>query len=219
MSWYSDCMVSDIALGTRVQINHQGKKYRPFNLVGKIGIIRSNYGSNLAIEFDDIKNPASGPGYFYLGTSQFTIVDEDENDIMEENNMATNVNNITNYLRAIKVKFIGESSPCGYPYACFNAVEVGDLVVVKPAHHSINLARVEEILEGTDYETTREVVCKVDTTEYNERVKIRNRAAELKAKMQERARKLQDIALYQMLAKEDSEMQALLNEYRSLPEM
>ena len=152
-------MVSDIALGTRVRIDGTGKKYQRFNLVGKIGVIRSNYGYNLAIEFDDIRNPASGPGYFYLRKSQFTIMGDD--DIMEENNMAINIDRITNYRDAIKIKFIGDSSPCGYIYASFEPdLQVGDLVVVKPAHHSIALARVEEILEKNNHETTREVVSK-----------------------------------------------------------
>lgn len=209
-------MVSDIALGTRVRINSLGKKYRRFDLVGKIGIIRSNYGTNLAIEIDDLKNPASGYGYFYLSKNRFTPLGDDDCNNEEENDML----NITNYVNAIKIKFIGESCVCSQVYASFEPdLKVGDLVVVKPAHHSINLARVEEILEGTNYETTREVVAKVDTEAYNQRVKIRNQVAELKSQMEARARKLQDIALYQMLAKDDSEMKELVAQYQALTQM
>lgn len=212
-------MVSDIALGTRVRITRKCRKYLRFDLIGKVGIIRSNYGANLAIEFDDVKNPKSGYGYFYFNKSLITPVEDN----MEENNMAinttntTNTTNITGYVQAIRVKFIDDSSPCGCVYASFEPeLKVGDLVVVKPAHLKIALARVDEILEGTDYETAREVVSKVATEAYNERVKVRTQVAELKAKMQERARQLQDIALYQMLAKDDPAMQALLDEYQAL---
>jgi hypothetical protein len=206
-------MVSDIALGTRVRITRKCRKYLRFDLIGKVGIIRSNYGANLAIEFDDVKNPKSGYGYFYFNKSLITPVEDN----MEENNMAINTTNITGYTQAIRVKFIDDSSPCSCVYASFEPeLKVGDLVVVKPAHHKIALARVHEILEGTDYETTREVVSKVYTDDYNERVKVRTQVAELMAKMQERARQLQDIALYQMLAKDDPAMQALLNEYQAL---
>lgn len=206
-------MISKIALGARVKITSAGKKYQRFNLLGKIGIVRSNYGTNLAVEFDDLKNPASGPGYFYLSEYRLTIVDDDDYNDLEDNKMI----NITGYQNAIKIKFIGESHACGHVYASFESdLKVGDLVVVKPAHHSINLARVEEILDGTSYETMREVVSKVDTEAYNQRVKIRNQAAELKAQMEARAKKLQDIALYQMLAENDSEMKELVAQYQAL---
>lgn len=206
-------MVSDIALGTRVRITRKCRKYLRFDLIGKVGIIRSNYGANLAIEFDDVKNPKSGYGYFYFNKSLITPVEDN----MEENDMAINTTNITGYTQAIRVKFIDDSSPCSCVYASFEPeLKVGDLVVVKPANHKIALARVDEILEGTDYETAREVVSKVYTDDYNERVKVRTQVAELKAKMQERARQLQDIALYQMLAKDDPAMQALLDEYQAL---
>lgn len=89
--------------------------------------------------------------------------------------------------------------------------------MVKSLHHGYGLAIVTEILHQNDIQTPREIVAKVDTEAYDNREKSRKLAAELKAKMQERAKQLQDIALYQMLAKEDSEMQDLLNCYQNLP--
>jgi hypothetical protein len=195
--------------------------YRSRKIVDKL---ESAYGTvervephweKVSVRIDHLYNDLSNSGLFFFKASELKIV----NDNKEENNMS-NTTNITNYLNAIKIKFVDDINPCGYVYASFESdLKIGDLVVVKPAHHKIALARVEEILEGTSYETSREVVAKVDTGFYNERVKIRNQAAELKAKMEERARKLQDIALYQMLAENDPDMKALLNEYRSLPEM
>lgn len=46
---------------------------------------------------------------------------------------------------------------------------------------------------------------------------MRNKAAELKAKMEARAKQLQDIALYKMLAENDPDMAELLNEYQAIP--
>lgn len=200
--------------GSRVRIRCCPYKYTRFELGGSIGVVRNSHSNNVAVEIDGTFNPNSDYGYFYFEPRYLTLVTDDTK---EENNMATNITNITGYNQAIKIKFIDDSSPCGYVYASFEPeLKVGDLVVVKPAHHKIALARVHEILEGTDYETAREVVSKVYTDDYNERVKVRTQVAELKAKMQERARQLQDIALYQMLAKDDPAMQALLNEYQSL---
>lgn len=199
-------------IGTKIRITAIPTKYKNYDLYGKTGIVRSTHVNNMAILVDGVSNRSSGWGYFYLPAHCITHVDN-----KEDNNMIIDCNNIKNYLNAVKIKFIGDCNPCKYVYANFESdVKVGDLVVVKPAHHAISLARVEEILEGNDYETTREVVAKVYTDYYDDRVKTRNQAAELKAKMQERARQLQDIALYQMLAKDDPDMQTLLNEYQSL---
>ena len=206
--------------GMRVQVCRL-VSYRNRKIVGKLEFaygtverVEIHWGK-IAVRIDNLNNDLSSSGLFYFTASELEIV----NDIKEENNMS-NTTKITNYLNAIKIKFVDDVNVCSCVYANFEPdLKVGDLVVVKPAHHKIALARVEEILEGNNYETSREVVSKVDTSYYNERVKIREQAAELKAKMEERARKLQDIALYQMLAENDPDMQKLLEEYRSLPEM
>ena len=85
----------------------------------------------------------------------------------------------------------------------------------------MGVATVVEIIDKADVnvDIDREVVAKVDMRPYDYRVATRAKAAELKTKMQERAKKLQDIALYQMLAKDDADMLALLQEYQALPEM
>lgn len=61
-----------------------------------------------------------------------------------------------------------------------------------------------------------EIVCKIDDTAYKARVEQRKQERELKAKMAERAKKLQDIVLYETLAKSDPEMQQLLDQYKTL---
>lgn len=203
-------------VGSRVRIKFCPFKYANYGLKGMVGtIVDDRYQSSMAVRIYGEYNTRSGQGLFYLAKQHLALIED--TDILEENNMAINVDNITGYTQAIKIKFVDDSRPCGYVYASFEPeLKVGDLVVVKPAHHDITLARVDEILEGTDYETKREVICKVDTSAYSQRVKLRNQAAELKAKMQERAKQLQDIALYQMLAKDDPAMQALLDEYQAL---
>lgn len=207
-------MKTVFSYGDRVKVSAYHSKYKHISFSGFVGTVRSAIsGYSIAVEFDCIRNKASEYGYFYFSPEELKLVDNN----MEENNMVVYADNITGYTQAIKIKFVDDSRPCGYVYASFEPeLKVGDLVVVKPAHHDIALARVDEILEGTDYETKREVICTVDTSAYSQRVKLRNQAAELKAKMQERARQLQDIALYQMLAKDDPAMQALLDEYQAL---
>lgn len=203
----------DYTRGMRVRVVSQDS-YKDKSLTGKNGTVAGidlHY-EKVSVKLDGLINGRSALGVYYFKPRELEIID-----FMEENNMSINTTNITGYTQAIRVKFIDDSSPCSCVYASFEPeLKVGDLVVVKPAHHKITLARVHEILEGTDYETAREVVSKVYTDDYNDRVKVRTQVAELKAKMQERARQLQDIALYQMLAKDDPAMQALLDEYQAL---
>ena len=202
---------ADFEIGMRVEVI-QHHQYRRYNLIGKTGTVRGKYNSEIRVELDDMINPNAGSGHFHFKLKELKIIDEDN--VRENENMP----NIKNYFNAVKIQFINNTKPCDYIYANFDRdLKTGDLCVVKPAHHEMTLARVVEILEGNSYETTREVVAVVDTSFYDERVKIREKATKLKARMQERAKKLQDIALYQMLAENDSEMMELLNDYQNLP--
>lgn len=206
------------SVGMSVRVIRQNK-YRKYNLIDKIGIVQYAYcASSIAVAFDGITNDLSEKGVFYFSAADLTIVEEKYHDRFKEENKMSN-SNITNYFNAIKVKFIDDGNVSRHVYANFeDCIEVGDLVVVKPAHHDVALARVEEILPDNTYETTREVIAKVDTTYYKQRVEAREKIAKVKAQMQERAKKLQDIALYQMLAKDDPEMAQLLADYQSLPQ-
>lgn len=205
-----------IKKGDRVKVIVQ-REYENFNLVGKIGTVISAFSSGtgkIAIKLDDEYNPYSAKGYFYFPDINLAIVDTYSNNIKEKNQM----NNITNYLNIANVKFVDQLNDRIYEYANFEPdLKAGDICVVMSEKHGMGLATVIEIVDRNDIETQREVVAKVYTGEYDSRVALRAKVAELKAKMQERAKKLQDVALYQMLAKEDTEMAALLQEYQSLP--
>lgn len=207
----------NFGIGSRVKVVRQPNKYRIEKLVGLIGTVRTDSGSNVSVGFKEVRNHRSGYGCFYFRPSDLVAVDENGNEIKKENE---NMPKITNYLNAVKIQFIGDSSPCNCVYANFDpGIQPGNLCVVKPAHHDMTLARVVKILDDKPVELQREVVAKVWTDEYDNRVAMRAKAAEIKAKMEARAKQLQDIALYQMLAKEDLEMADMLNEYQSLPKV
>ena len=165
----------------------------------------------------DAYNDKSKLGYFYFKLNHLERV-KDENDILEEKTME---NKITNYFNIARVQFLTDDGPSKRSYANFDpSIEVGDTCVCHWRDgwqkDSFGVAKVIEILNVTDVETTDEIVAKFDMDAYNARVENRRKAAELKAKMEERAKKLQDIILYQTLAKEDSEMAALLADYQNL---
>lgn len=211
-----DLYGNEIEVGSRVIIVAQGSYEQC--LIGKTGEVRSIYAGNVGVLLDGTRNERSGYGRFYFDGHQLKVLDENENDnVMEDENMV--VSNIKNYLNIVRVRISGEAKPCSHLYANFEPdVKLGDLLVVKQPY-GMAVAIVEEILEGDDFTVQREVVTKVDTEAFNNRVRVRQQPAELKAKMEERAKQLQDVALYKMLAENDPDMKELLNEYQALPKL
>lgn len=202
--------------GSRIVVANNRYSYKNKNFVGKFGtVIQNQYGQwgKIIVELDDEYNLRATGGHFYFKPSELSLVN-DNNDILEDNNMQ----NVVNYLNIARIQYLDGGTPSRYNYANFDiTLKKDDLCVVKSLNHGLGLAKVVEIIDQNDIQTPREIVAKVDTQDYDFRVAARKDAADLKAKMQERARKLQDIALYQMLAKDDSEMKELLDRYQNLP--
>ena len=205
--------------GTRVRIRNCVKSYKKYDYAGKMGtVVENQYGSygKIVIELDGTRNPYSATSRFYFKPYELEIVNETDTDILEENTME----NITNYLNLVQIKYVDGGRISSHAYANFDPdIGTGDMVIVNTPYAGLELATVTEVSERNDFETTREVVCKVDTSDYDARVANRAKAAELKAKMKESAKQLQDIALYQMLAKDDPAMLELLSQYQSIPGM
>ena len=196
-------------IGKRVKVKYCDK-YRRYNIKGRCGTITRCY-SYVAVEIDGLRNEYSATGEFYFYKKHLEII-EDKN--MEETTMTT----INNYLNIAKIRFTDDTNANRtYDYANYIPdLKEGELCVVMSAHHGLGVAKVIEIIDQNDVPLTREIVARFDISDYAARVETRKKAAELKAKMQERAKKLQDVALFQMLAKDDDEMAALLSEFISL---
>ena len=208
----------DIHEGMRVVVNTNQTSYKKSYLGCPGTVIRDltfPY-DKFEVALDGEDNVRSASGHFYFKGFELSAATDNTIDILEENNMQ----NITNYLNIAKIRFIDGNNSSTYEYANFDpSLKEGDMCVVKSAHNGLGVATVVEIINRTDIQTLREVVAKVDTEAYDLRVANRAKMAELKSKMKERAKQLQDIALYQMLAKDDPDMAALLNEYQSISGM
>ena len=208
-------MNDELFNGARVRIIRQSK-YRTTRLLGEIGIARTTYpgSSSIPVEFKNNYNTASSRGYYYFKRNELELVDDENN--MEENNMEF----VTNYINVARVQFLSDGSPSNYKYVNFDPeLQVGDTCIAKYNVSAYGVAKVVEILDDADVKTDREIVARVDMSAYNQRVANRTKAAELKAKMEERAKQLQDVALYQLLAKDDSAMMDLLKEYQAINNM
>ena len=211
-NWYRRLIEeSNKRIGLRVRVKHSDK-YKRYDIKGRFGTVIHWYGNdNIAVRLEGIINHGSQYGYFYFAKTELEII---ENRNMEETTMAINNNTITNYLNIAKVL---KTDGRVYDHANYIPdLKEGDLCVVVSVNRDMTAAKVVEIIHENDVPQASEIVCKLDITAYETRVETRKKAAELKAKMQERAKKLQDIALFQTLAKDDEEMAALLSEFTSL---
>lgn len=106
-----------------------------------------------------------------------------------------------------------------YAYALFlNDVEIGAKVVVRNSDGSLVLGRLASIDNHPHAKVKNgcEVICVIDMTEYNKRQEQFAKVADLRKKMDARVKALQDIALYELLAKDDPELKDLLAEFKSL---
>ena len=204
-----DYFRDDELIGKRVRVKWCDK-YKRYKVKGCYGTITKCY-SYIAVELDGLRNEYSATGDFYFYKKHLEII-EDKN--TEGTIMAINTNHITNYLNTAKVV---KSDGRTYYFANYILdLNPGDSCVVVTDNHDMTVAVVAEIIHENNEPMSREVVCKIDTTDYKARVEARKKAAELKQKMQERAKKLQDIAIYKMLAEKDDEMAQLLADYTNL---
>jgi uncharacterized protein (DUF1919 family) len=90
----------------------------------------------------------------------------------------------------------------------------GDLVVCDTAR-GYNVGQVVGIKESSK-SATKWIVCKVDLEAHQKRLEHEKKLAEIKAKMEQRRKKLESLQIYRMLAQEDPEMAKLLKEYEEL---
>lgn len=174
-------------------------------IVGMLGTVRSQYDQQVTVMIDGKTNKRSGYGCFYFHASMLEEV-KGEKKVMEGNYSTANI------------KFLeGSNTDRTYRYALYDStISIGDICVVKSAHHGFGIAKIVDILPKNGDEITREIVCKADFRDYEAREAGRKRRAELMKLMHERAAKLQETALFAMLAKEDTEMQQLLGEFNGI---
>lgn len=91
---------------------------------------------------------------------------------------------------------------------------VGDKVVVETTN-GFSVATIKGFLETSNI-GSKFVVQRIDTETHELRKEKEKKLATVKAKMEARRKKLQEIEIYKILAKEDSEMATLLAEMEEL---
>lgn len=181
-------------------------------MVGRIYWISCSKTVN-AVEIPGVHNPKSSHGVFYFTDDCLEPVDTKQTNVNKEEF------GMKDYSSVVSVTSVG-GTWCDAVCACYEAdIKEGDCCVMLGSGNIYEVGYVTlvippEAVEAKDL--TGEVICKVDDTAYKARVEQRKQEKELKAKMAERAKKLQDIVLYETLAKSDPEMQQLLDQYKTL---
>ena len=131
---------------------------------------------------------------------------------------------IGNYEVAL-VKFVqGTNTTKKYAFALFDSIAtIGDTILVDTSN-GYNVAVITEIHSKSDYEElgcslpSREVICTIDFTAFDERKAKRARANKLKKDMNNMVKSLQEIAVFELLAEKSPELKAMLDEYKAVIE-
>lgn len=129
-------------------------------------------------------------------------------------------NKFTDCVCYVGVKFLqGSNVHNEYAFACYEQeIEKGQIVACDTAK-GISLAQVVAVYSKEDYNAsavTKEIINIVQCEQFLQRKSVRAKKNELKEKMDKRVKELQNIAIYETLAKEDEELATLLNEFKSI---
>ena len=134
-----------------------------------------------------------------------------------ENNMNTKV---TGNYDIAAVKFLqGSNTTKGYSFALFDSTICEGDIVLCDTTYGYQVAKVDRIFHKDDYDgvdVTKEVICKLDFSDFEQRKERRRLKEELKKKMDEELKRTQELLLYQTIAEKNPEMKALLDEYAGL---
>ena len=140
----------------------------------------------------------------------------------EQNNIMNKGDNemiIGNY-RIAMVKFVkGTNTTKGYAFALFDDSVCVDDLVLCDTENEYNVAKVTEIISKDDYEgcnVTKEIVCEVDFTAFEQRKENRAKATKLKGEMDKKMKEMQELTLYEMMAEKSPELAEMLKQYKTL---
>ena len=200
------------AVGERVIIVAHSDEYKgKYN--SECGEVISTYHRDskfiYGIKLDNYTNKQSSKGLYWFSVKSIKLENEREEIPMFKN------------YTTVEVAFLDNPAPT-YPYALYDSeVKVNDIVVVNTGHHGFALAKVVLFPDGEhkrEVQFNREVVCRVDFSQFEARKEAVKRATELKREMEKRMREAQEIALYEMLAEKDQTLKGMLEEYKTLME-
>lgn len=178
------------------------------SLVGKEGTVVRVSGIKVGVDVDGVNNEASSYGCFWFNPEN----------LEEINNKEGNKMNIKleGYNKVAMVSIDGSDKT--YAYALYDdTIKVSDYVLVTGVAEG-KLCFIADIksVDEVRLDINQEVICKVDLSDYMDKVDRRKRKEKLKKEMAERRKIIEASRLDEMYAKEDKVYAAMLNELRGL---
>lgn len=127
---------------------------------------------------------------------------------------------ITGNYKVALVQFLqGTNTTKGYAFALFDDDIGANDTVLCDTSYGYGVAKVTEIIPNKEYSgvaPTKEIICKVDFSAFEQRKVNREKAQELQKEMDKRIQKLQEFALYEMMAAQDPELKEMFENYKQL---
>ena len=122
--------------------------------------------------------------------------------------------------RVAMCKFLqGTNTTKKYSFALFDSsISLDDCVLCDTAN-GYGVAKIVDIKAQEEYvgaTVTKEIICKVDFTDFNNRIETRKKKEAIKKTMDKMIKENQEVVLYKMLAESNPDMAKLLEEYQSL---
>lgn len=173
---------------------------------------RSGANNSYGVKLDNHTNPSSAKGLYWFDSDCIKYEEKEREEIPMFKNF-----------KVATVEFIDNPNSGRYAYALYNEdIVEGDFVVVSTGHHGFALARVLNISsreeDKKEVKCDREVVCRVDFSDFYFRKDAVKKASELKRKMEKQIREAQELALYEALAEKDPTLKGMFDEYKALME-
>ena len=150
----------------------------------------------------------------YEGYLLNIIKSEEENEQMAK---------LTGYYAVAVIEEVTCCCKKDYYYAVFddgNTYKAGDQVLVSGCNKDVltikEILTVPEAKEKGRKDITAEIICRVDTSAYDQRIENRKKAEKLKKDMDAVIKQMDVTKKYEMYAAENPELAALLDQYKEL---
>jgi hypothetical protein len=194
-----------------IVINHDLQSY------GEIGVVSQPYCSSTYVSFKNWRNTGENKT-LYLNNVNLKKYDINEHVNGGNKTMAVNGN-----YRIATVKFLqGMNTSKEYAFALFdNDVYPNDFVLCDTTN-GYSVARVNGIVHKNEWEgvtVTKEIICKVDFSEFEARKELRKQKETLKKQMDKMVADNQELILYQAIAEKNPEMAEMLKAYKALSDV
>lgn len=194
--------------GTRVIITQTPKKKGYEKLKGCKGEIVCGGTIDCGIRIDNMYNRKSSLGLFWIDALNFETLDKEKENI--------NMNKLTGYVAVAVVELCGRD----YHYAIYeDGIIQGDKVIVSGSNTIKTVKEVitpEEAKNRYSGNITAEIICKLDTSAYDERVRKRKEAEKTKKEMDKLIKEMDEVNKYEMYAKQNPELHELLQKFKEL---